>query len=182
MESSIIAKPYARAIFEIARQDGSQSSWTELLNVVAIIMLDSETKDFVAHPRTTKEQKVSFICSLLEKVVGRKLEQKENSFINLVIKNDRTNEAGNIVKAFESALEELNKGKSFKVFSAYELDSAEEKAIIENLSTKHKTAINIETFVDSSIIGGIVIKEGDKVIDTSIKAKADALSVCLSIN
>lgn len=182
MESSIVAKPYARAILDIAKQDNSQSSWGQLLNAFAAITIDNNTKDFVAHPKTTKKQKVDFICPLLEKIIGRSLEQKERSFINLIIKNDRTNESENILKAFESDLAKSKKGKIFQVFSAYELDDAEEKTIIQNLSAKHNVIVNIETFVDPSITGGVVIKEGDKVIDTSIKAKIDALSICLSVN
>jgi len=50
------------------------------------------------------------------------------------------------------------------------------------LTNKHKTTVSVETEVDESLKGGIIIKEGDKVIDTSIKAKVDALSVSLSVN
>ena len=62
------------------------------------------------------------------------------------------------------------------------MSEGEKKAIIDDLTNKHKTTVSVETEVDESLKGGIIIKEGDKVIDTSIKAKVDALSVSLSVN
>jgi F-type H+-transporting ATPase subunit delta len=50
------------------------------------------------------------------------------------------------------------------------------------LTNKHKTTVSVETEIDLTLKGGVIIKEGDKVIDTSVKAKVDALSVSLSVN
>jgi len=60
--------------------------------------------------------------------------------------------------------------------------TSEQKAIVEDLTSKHKTTVAVETEIDKTLKGGVIIKEGDKVIDTSIKAKVDALSVSLSVN
>lgn len=182
MESSLVAKPYSSALLEIAKQDNSQSNWSDFLDAFANITADDETKDFLAHPKTNKKQKINFACKLLEQILEKKIDKKELSFVELVVKNDRTNEIGNIFKAFTASLVESNKGKVFKIFSAYKLDKAEEEMIIKNLAAKYNTTVNIEIIVDKSITGGIVIKEGDKVIDASIKAKIEALDACLSVN
>ncbi len=80
------------------------------------------------------------------------------------------------------AVSNANQSKSFQVVSAFELTEAEKKAIVDDLTSKHKTTVTVDTVVDETLKGGVIIKEGDKVIDTSIKAKVDALSVCLSVN
>ena len=182
MESLLVAKPYSSALLDIAKQDNSQSSWSDFLDAFAKIAVDDETKNFLAHPKTNKKQKIQFICTLLEQILKRNIDKKELSFVELVVRNDRTNEIENIFKAFTASLAKLDKGKIFKVFSAYKLDKAEEEMIIKSLAAKHNTTVNIEIVVDASIIGGVVIKEGDKVIDASIKAKVEALGVCLSVN
>lgn len=64
----------------------------------------------------------------------------------------------------------------------FELSEAEQNAIVEDLTNKHKTTVSVETEIDLTLKGGVIIKEGDKVIDTSVKAKVDALSVSLSVN
>ncbi len=182
MELSTIAKPYAQAIFDIAEQGGSHSEWSSLLSTASAIMSDDVTQDFVASPNTSKVQKIQFICALLEKATGRSLNAQESAFINLILNNDRTEAISSISDTFEAAVTNANQGKNFTVVSAYELSDAEVKAIVDDLSSKHNTTVNVDTLVDSNLTGGVVIREGDKVIDTSIKAKVDALSVCLSVN
>ena len=182
MELSTIAKPYAQAIFEIAEKDDSLSEWSELLNTASAIMVDDSAQAFIASPGTSKDQKVELICALLEKATSRELSKQESAFINLILNNGRTEAFGSISVAFDSAVSNANQSKSFQVISAFELTEAEEKAIVDDLTSKHKTTVTVDTIVDETLKSGVIIKEGDKVIDTSIKAKVDALSVCLSVN
>jgi len=182
MELSTIAKPYAQAIFEIAEKNGSLSEWSELLSTASVIMADDAAQAFIASPGTSKDQKVELICALLEKATSRELSKQESALINLVLNNGRTDAFGSISAAFDSAVSNANQSKSFQVVSAFELTEAEEKAIVDDLTSKHKTTVTVDTVVDETLKGGVIVKEGDKVIDTSIKAKVDALSVCLSVN
>ena len=182
MELSTIAKPYAQAIFEIAEKNDSLSEWSELLSTASVIMSDDATQAFIASPGISKNQKTELICALLEKVTSRELSKQESAFINLILNNGRTDAFGSISSAFESAVSNANQSKSFQVVSAFELTEAEQKAIVDDLTSKHKTTVTVDTVVDETLKGGVIIKEGDKVIDTSIKAKVDELSVCLSVN
>ena len=182
MELSTIAKPYAQAIFEIAEKNSSLSEWSELLTTASAIMADDATQAFIASPGTSKGQKVALICALLEKATSRELSEQESAFVNLVLNNGRTESFGSISSAFESSVANANQSKSFQVVSAFELTEEEKKAIVDDLTSKHKTTVTVDTVVDATLKGGVIIKEGDKVIDTSIKAKVDALSVCLSVN
>ena len=182
MELSTIAKPYAQAIFEIAEKNSSLSEWSELLRTASAIMADDTTQAFVASPSKSKDQKVELICVLLEKATSRELSKQESALINLILNNGRTEAFGSISSAFESSVSNAKQSKSFQVVSAFELTDEEKKAIVDDLTSKHKTTVTVDTVVDETLKGGVIIKEGDKVIDTSIKAKVDALSVCLSVN
>jgi len=182
MELSTIAKPYAQAIFEIAVQSKSVSSWSDFLAAASAIMADKNTQAFIASPGKSKDQKFNLISALIGKITSGELSKQESAFINLILNNDRSSVISSIADAFESAVSNANKSKNFKVISAFELSEAEQKAIIEDLTSKHKTTVAVETEIDKTLKGGVIIKEGDKVIDTSIKAKVDALSVSLSVN
>ena len=182
MELSTIAKPYAQAIFEIAEKNDSLSEWSELLSTASAIMADNATQAFIAAPGTSKDQKIELICTLLEKATSRELSKQESALINIVLNNGRTEAFGSISSAFDSAVSNASQSKSFQGVSAFELTEAEEKAIVEDLTSKHKTTVTVDSVVDETLKGGVIIKEGDKVIDTSIKAKVDALSVSLSVN
>ena len=182
MELSTIAKPYAQAIFEIAEKNDSLSEWSDLLSTASAIMADNTTQAFISSPSTSKSQKIELICTLLEKATSRELSKQESAFVNLILNNGRTDALDSISSAFDSAVSNANQSKSFQVVSAFELSEAEERAIVDDLTSKHKTTVTVDAVVDERLKGGVIIKEGDKVIDTSIKAKVDALSVCLSVN
>lgn len=182
MELSTIAKPYAQAIFEIAEQSNSVLVWSDFLAAATVIMADKNTKTFIASPSKSKNQKFDLISALIAKMTSKDLSKQEAAFINLVLNNDRSSAISSIANAFESTVSNANKSKNFKVISAYELSEAEQQAIVNDLTSKHKTTVSVETEIDVALKGGVIIKEGDKVIDTSIKAKVDALSVSLSVN
>lgn len=182
MELSTIAKPYAQAIFEIAEQSNSVVEWSDFLAAATVIMADKNTKTFIASPSKSKNQKFDLISALIAKMTSKDLSKQEVAFINLVLNNDRSSAISSIANAFESTVSNANKSKNFKVISAYELSEAEQQAIVKDLTSKHKTTVSVETEIDVTLKGGVIIKEGDKVIDTSIKAKVDALSVSLSVN
>ena len=139
MELSTIAKPYAQAIFEIAEENSSLSEWSELLSTASAIMAADATQAFVASPGKSKDQKVELICALLEKVTSRELSKQESALINLILNNGRTEAFGSISSAFESAVSNANQSKSFQVVSAFELTEEEKKAIVDDLTSKHKT-------------------------------------------
>ena len=122
------------------------------------------------------------ISALIAVASAKELSKQESAFIGLILKNDRSSAIESIVSSFEMAVSDSNQSKNFKVISAFELSEIEKNAIIDDLTSKHKTTVSVETEVDEALKGGIIIKEGDKVIDTSIKAKVDALSVSLSVN
>ena len=157
-------------------------SWSDFLAAASAIMADKNTKAFIASPGKSKDQKFDLISALIGKITSRELSKQESAFINLILNNDRSSVISSIADAFESAVSNANKSKNFKIISAFELSEAEQKAIVEDLTIKHKTTVAVETEIDKTLKGGVIIKEGDKVIDTSIKAKVDALSVSLSVN
>ena len=182
MELSTIAKPYAQAIFEIAEQSNSVLVWSDFLAAATVIMADKNTKTFIASPSKSKNQKFDLISALIAKMTSKDLSKQGAAFINLVLNNDRSSAISSIANAFESTVSNANKSKNFKVISAYELSEDEQQAIVKDLTNKHKTTVSVETEIDVTLKGGVIIKEGDKVIDTSIKAKVDALGVSLSVN
>ena len=182
MELSTIAKPYAQAIFEIAGQSNSVSDWSNFLAVASAIMSDKNTKSFIASPSKSKHQKFDLISTLIGKTTSRELSKQESAFINLILNNSRSGAISSIATAFESSVSNANKSKNFKIISAFELSEAEQSVIVEDLTITHKTTVSIETEIDKKLKGGVIIKEGDKVIDTSIKAKVDALRASLSVN
>jgi len=148
MELSTIAKPYAQAIFEIAEQSNSVLGWSDFLAAATVIMADKNTKTFIASPSKSKNQKFDLISALIARMTSKDLSKQEAAFINLVLNNDRSSAISSIANVFESTVSNANKSKNFKVISAYELSEDEQKAIVKDLTSKHKTTVSVETEID----------------------------------
>ena len=182
MEQTTIAKPYANAIFEIATQTGTQAQWHEALSALAQIAADELYQAFAASPEANKQEKTEATAKLMVGALGRDLSAEEQATIALLQDNARMDAVGTILALFDEAMNATNETKAFQVISAYKLSAAEQKQIVEDLTAKYQTTVSIDTEVDESLNGGIVIKEGDKVLDLSIRARVAALQTRLSVN
>ena len=119
---------------------------------------------------------------MFESSLDRALSKKEKAFIGLLLENGRLSVLPSILALFNAKTGLESDAKVFQITSAYQLSTEEEKKIVSDLADKYNTTVRINTMVDKNLVGSIVIKEGDKVIDLSVKARVDALSSCLSIN
>ena len=90
MELSSIAKPYAQAIFEVAEQSNTISSWSEFLLIASTVIADKSTKAFIASPGKSKNQKYDLISALIAKASSKDLSKQESALIGLILKNDRS--------------------------------------------------------------------------------------------
>ncbi len=182
MELTTIAKPYANAVFEIAEQNKSHSDWRGVLEAGAQLANDGNMQAFIASPSATSENKIQAVVAVFKAILGRALSKEETSFVTLLLDNGRIGVLPSMLELFDAMSNLSSDSKAFHVISAYKLSAAEEKQIVSDLSDKYSTTVSIDTEIDESLVGGVVIKEGDKVIDLSIKARVDGLSSCLSIN
>lgn len=180
MELVTIAKPYANAVFEIAQQDKSHNDWKAVLEAAASLVTNEKMQDYLNSPSVTKQDKNAAIQGLVVKITKRKLNAKEDEFLSLILDNSRAEALPSILALFEERANSFDDAKVFQVISAYKLTTAEEKSIATDLGKKYNTNVSIETTINDSLVGGLVVKLGDKVIDMSIKARTDELSLRLT--
>ena len=181
MELAVIAKPYANAIFELAQQNKLHSQWKMVLDTGAQLFSDQQMRRFIASPNVLRQDKLSTIKALLKSILARKLSKQEAAFIGVLLENNRTNTLPSIATLFESLMNTTNDAKLFNVISAYQLSEPEKEQIVSDLENQYNKAVSIDTAVDKDLVGGVIVKDGDKVIDMSIKAQVDELGLCLSI-
>jgi F-type H+-transporting ATPase subunit delta len=181
VELTTIAKPYANAIFKIAQQDQSHTDWKSVLEVGALVANDATMRDFVASPNATKADKMKAMTAVFTSALDRALSKQENVFVTLLLDNGRISVLPNILTLFDALSNQNSDARTFHVISAYQLSKKEEDNIVKDLSDKYQTTVSIDTQIDDNLVGGIVIKEGDKVIDLSIQARVNALGSILSV-
>ena len=166
-----IAKRYARALFDIASEDQSYNDWLDKLKLIS----DTETdKDFAIVLNSTKISLSKKIITIDEVVKG-KLNTLQLNFLKLLTKNQSFSIIQDIHKQFVGQVEKLNNIIRVSVTSPYKI-SDDLKDQISNLVNEISGAESvIEEKIDSELIGGVVIRLGDTVIDGSIKNKVKQL-------
>lgn len=176
-EASTIARPYAEAVFERARETGTLDPWSEMLAFVAAIMQDHNLKAMVGNPNMTDAQ----ITELVLDIAGDRVSEEGANLVRLLVENDRLGVVQQIAEQFEE-LKSREEGRlDVLVTTAFPLSEAQSGAIATALKTKLGRDINITSVEDPELIGGMHIRAGDLVIDGSVQGQLKQLANELGI-
>ena len=175
-EYTTSARPYARAVYARATETSSVESWGEALALLAAVATDASMQEILDKPQLSKEQK----GELMLKVLSDKLNQQQQNLVRLMAENGRLRALPEVAHQFEIYRAEAEGKVEAEVISAFALTSEQERAITEMLKSKLGRDVSITTSTDESLIGGVVIKAGDTIIDGSMKSQLESLAISLS--
>lgn len=170
------ARPYARAVYQQATETSSVDSWGDALGLMAAVASDAAMTEVLDNPQLGREQK----GELLLTVIGDKLNQQQTNLVKLMAENGRLKALPEVVDQFEVFCAEAEGKIDAEVVSAFPLSDEQEQAIAATLKTKLGREITLTTSIDESLIGGVVIKAGDTIIDGSMKSQLESLALSLS--
>lgn len=176
-ELSTVARPYAKAAFEFARDKGKLADWSAMLALAAAVASDAEFARYLARPAlTVDEQATAFI-----KAAGDKLDADARNFITNLVSHGRVSALPAVAELFEAQRAELEQLAEVSVITAYELTDAQCKELSARLGSKLGRRVTIgDVTVDRTLIGGVVIRSGDLVIDASVRGKLNKLGATLN--
>ncbi len=172
--AKLIKKIYSEALFSVATEKGMVDTLKEEADEIRQVLADNkEFELFLNHPNVIKEEKIRVIKNVFKDRVSEEM----LGFLVTVIEKGRQKDINDIFKCFDDMVMEYKHIGKCTVKSALPL-SDEQKRKIENklLETTHYSSFEIEYQVDRNLIGGVVIRIGDCVVDGSVKSKLDRLT------
>jgi F-type H+-transporting ATPase subunit delta len=175
-EFTTSARPYARAVYALATETSSVESWSEALEMLAAVAADAGMQELLDKPQLSKVQK----GELMLKVVSDRLSQQQQNLVSLMADNGRLKALPEVAHQFENFRAEAEGKIEAEVISAYPLTSEQEQVITAMLKRKLGRDVSITTSTDESLIGGVVIKAGDTIIDGSMKSQLESLAISLN--
>lgn len=175
-ELSTLARPYARAAFEYARDAGDMPSWSSQLAMAAAVASDAQVSLVLNDPALTAEQQ----AQALIQVCGEELGAHAANFINILASNKRLPLLPEISALFEQYKANQEKSVDVEVRTAFELGDATRDKLAEVLKVKLERDIKVETVVDTGLVGGVLIRAGDLVIDGSVRGRLNKLSEAMN--
>ncbi len=171
-EATTIARPYAEAVFALAKENGMLDQWSEMLDYVASLMQDSTMRRLVNEPGQVKSQ----IAELIIDIGSGKLTNEEQNLVRLLAENERLEVVSEIAQRYESLKNRERGVLDVDVTSAFPLDKAQQQSIAAVLKNKLGCDIRITSSEEPALIGGVVIHAGDLVIDSSVQGQLNKLA------
>ena len=176
--SSGLSGRYAKALYELARDSKVISSIAKDFEFFKKLLQDNNSLKAMIHsPAVSKANKEDLILKILKKAKAHKLTL---NFCGTLAKNGRLNLINEIIDVFLSEISRINGEVKAEVTSSFALDKSQQDEVKSAISKATGVKkIVLSNNVDESLIGGLVVKIGSKMIDNSIKTKLNRLEIAM---
>lgn len=175
-EFTTAARPYAKAAFEVAQAESKQAEWLDAIQLLSAVICNEAFASVIDTPTMGAAEKGDILID----ICADKLSDKQKNFVKVLAENSRLALMPEIAVLFEALKAEAESTVEATATSAYPLSDAQVKSMTEALKKKLGCDVSLTTEVDASLIGGVVIRAGDLVIDGSTKAKIGSLTQAVS--
>jgi len=174
-EAATIARPYAKAAFQAARDAEVLPAWSEALRLGAALTQNAGIADLITSPRLSLDQVVSLFAGL----GGPAIDGHWQNFVRLLATNKRLEVLPEIGAEYERLRAHYENELDVVVTSAIALDAAEKSKLAQALHARFKRDVRMTLAVDPGLLGGAVIRAGDLVIDGSVQGRLHRMAAAL---
>jgi F-type H+-transporting ATPase subunit delta len=172
-ELTTIARPYAKAAFEFAVEKQAVSDWNDMLVFAAQVANNQQVSSLIAN-KAAEEQANIFIS-----VCAEQINEYGQNLVKVLAENGRLAALPEVAELFTEFKAEYDKEIDVDIISATELAQAQLATLVSALEKRFSRKIKLNCSVDETLIGGLIIKAGDNVIDGSLRGKLNRLATTL---
>lgn len=171
--AKLISKTYGEALFELSVEENKTSLFLEeVSNLLKVVRENQEFGQFMNHPKIPKEEKLT----VMENIFRDRMDKELLGFLVTIVEKDRYAQIEEILEYVIDSIKEYLKIGVAYVTTAIPLQENEKKDIEAKLlaTTRYET-LECHYKVDETLIGGMIIRMGDRVVDSSIRTKLGSL-------
>lgn len=173
---STLARPYAKAAFELARDSGRFPQWGAALGALAAAVKAPELANLVGHPALLKAD----LADALSKALSGELGAEGASLVKLLVENNRVKAAPFIAEQFEALRAEAESRIDVEITSAVAVPAVEQQRLADAVGKRLSRSVDVTWKTDESLVAGAVIRAGDLVIDGSVKGELEKMRTALA--
>jgi F-type H+-transporting ATPase subunit delta len=175
-ERATIARPYAKAAFAVAREQGTLGRWSRWLETAREVVLSDEFQRLERSPGVSTAQ----LEALIADICAVDLEDSGRALLRLLTENGRLDFLPEIAARFKELEAEDRNVAEVEVVSATALDERQQERLAAALRTRLNREVRLSCAVDPALIGGAVVRSGDMLIDGSLRGKLERLETELT--
>jgi len=174
-ELATIARPYAEALFRVARA-GDLSAWSDLVSEMAQVAALPEVKMLADNPKVSDPQTTELFLSALKSPIT----PEAKNLVAMLVQNNRLTLLPEIGLQFHALKNAQEGAADAKIISAFEMSDTQVSDLVAALEKRFGRKLNPSVVVDNSLIGGVRVIVGDEVLDTSVRAKLQQMHIALA--
>jgi F-type H+-transporting ATPase subunit delta len=171
-ERLTVARPYAKAVFQLAQQAGRLPQWSRALQLCATVVADPRVGALLGNPEVTPAQ----LAGLVSGVAGEALDEQGRNFIATLAANRRLGYLPEIAARYEQLRADAERTVGVTLTSAVELSAEQRARYSAALARRLGRAVQLHCEVDPTLIGGATVRADDLVIDGSVRAGLSQLA------
>lgn len=175
-ELATLARPYANAVFRMAHEAGALAEWSERLTLLAAIVSDPVLQSLIADPRVPR----TALADLVVDVGGEGFDEAARNLVRVLTDNQKLALAPVVRELYEQERVRAQRRETVRVRSAYPIEQSIQEAIARAMRARLSCEVDLEMEVDPALIGGVVIRAGDRVLDASVKGRLTQLARTLA--
>lgn len=174
-ELSTVARPYAEALFQVARA-GSLAAWSDLIDELAAVAANADMQAAITDPQLGAEQ----VYGLFTAVVKTSLSIEAQNFLRTLIANRRLALLPEIAAQYHGLKNTQEGIADAEIVSAFPMADAQVAELVVALEKKFGVKLRAKVAVDASLIGGVRVTVGDEVLDSSVRTRLEQMRVALT--
>jgi len=179
-ENAAVARPYAKAIFELANEAGQLAAWSDALHAAGAVVSDSQITGLIGAPTTDRNQLIQLIVDIAGKAASGADTAKLTNLIKLLSENSRLPALPDIASSYDSLKAEVENRVEVTLIAASQVDDAQQAKIVEALKKRFGRDVSLSVELDESLVGGARLRADDLVIDGSVKTGLEKLATALA--
>jgi len=176
-ELTTAARPYARAVFEMANESGELVKWSDTLGFMSAVISSEDVTALLSKPEMAKQAGADAFIKLCD----GKLDDGSQNLVKMLAENDRLVLLPEMSVIYEVLKDEAEGSIEVLVTAAKKLTKAEEDAISKALKKRLGRDVKLKNSVDEALLGGAVIQAGDLVIDGSLRGRLSKMTTEMSV-
>jgi len=171
-----IARPYAQAVFDLAKDTAQLAQWSEMLRFMTDVWSDDRVQLALANPKFTKDDVERFLIG----ICGERLHGVGRNLLVILVHNDRLPALPHIVELYEQLREQYENIVEASVDSAFPLSDQQLTSLVASLERHTGRKVKATVAVAPQLIGGVTVKIGDDVWDASVRGQLDNMATALT--
>jgi F-type H+-transporting ATPase subunit delta len=171
-----VARPYAQAVFDLAKDTGQLAQWSGMLRFMTEVWSNDRVQLALANPKFTKDDVERFLLG----ICGERLDGVARNLLVILVRNDRLPALPHIVELYEQLREQYENIVEASVDSAFPLSDQQLASLVASLERHTGRKVKATVALAPQLIGGVTVKIGDDVWDASVRGQLDNMATALT--